>query len=60
MRVCSKSTLQKAYVSELDVFLQKLDQNPQANSNARQLEISKYDRIRRLRDYSDQDAPKSS
>lgn len=60
MRVCSKSTLQKTYVSELDVFLQKLDQNPQAHSSARQLEISKYERIRRLRDHRDEDTPKSS
>jgi hypothetical protein len=45
-----KKPLLKAYVSEIDHFLQAFDQKPEASSASRRAEEAKYERIHRLRD----------
>jgi len=45
-----KKPLLKAYVSEIDRFLQVFDQKPEGSSANRRAEEAKYERIHRLRD----------
>lgn len=46
----SNNKIQRAYVSEIDQFLQQLDQKYPKKSKSQQKEITKYQRIYRLRD----------
>ena len=45
-----KQPLEKAYVSEIDRFLQDFDQKPEASSRNRRAEEAKHARIHKHRD----------
>lgn len=47
----SKKTLNRNYVSDLDLFLAAFDKKPEASSASRRAEEKKYARIFQLRDH---------
>jgi len=52
-----KQPLLKAYVSEIDQFLQAFDQKPEASSASRKAEEANYEKIGQLRDQADAQQP---
>jgi hypothetical protein len=57
MLICQKSKVQRGYVSEIDQFLQELNNLPGIKSDVRLDEEQKYQRVFALRDVAQINLP---